>query len=158
MSDEAVFDGQVGADPGSGAQPPRPVAPRGERLAAGSELLLRNVHPAWLDSGRLTSQAFTPFPKDVGLLSTDRGACTTPEASYDLHVNSKSLRSEGIWAVTASEADGEGVASFADPDDGPPPNPAHAVIDFRGLTRRECSAIAKRLAAHAATRKRLFPR
>ena len=36
-------------------------------------LLLRQIHPGFIQGGRVTSQAFRPTPKDEFLLSVDNG-------------------------------------------------------------------------------------
>ena len=43
-------------------------------MTEGLRLLHRQVHPSWIQEGRITSQAFSPTPKDLGLLSVYLGS------------------------------------------------------------------------------------
>lgn len=42
-------------------------------------LLLRQIHPTFIQYGRVTSQAFRPTPKDEDQLSVDNGDMITAE-------------------------------------------------------------------------------
>lgn len=94
------------------------------------ELLLRNIHPSWLDEGVPTSQAFRPTPKDGKKLSVDRESKTSPEASYKLHTEHKGLLSAAIYGVTVGEFNDNNVVCF---DDVLRDNRAHAYADFSGV-------------------------
>lgn len=48
-------------------------------------LLHRQVHPSWIQEGRVTSQAFKPTPKDEGMLSVYDGDVSGPEESWRHH-------------------------------------------------------------------------
>jgi len=117
-------------------------------------LLLRQVHPCFLDNGEVTSQAFFPFPKDRGQLSVDNGDLTDPAAAYVLHTKVRKLESAGTWGVVCSEVAGMGLACRADPVEG---NDAHALIDFGSLDEKACRKMARRLKACANARGRLYP-
>ena len=45
-------------------------------------LLLRQIHPSFVQSGRVTSQAFRPTPKDEFLLSVYDGDRIEAQASW----------------------------------------------------------------------------
>jgi hypothetical protein len=45
-------------------------------------LLLRQIHPGFIQNGRVTSQAFRPTPKDKKKLSVYDGDKIDPEAAY----------------------------------------------------------------------------
>ncbi len=45
-------------------------------------LLLRQIHPSFVQDGRVTSQAFRPTPKDELRLSVDDGDRVGAEASW----------------------------------------------------------------------------
>lgn len=121
------------------------------------ELLHRQVHPSFLQNGRVSSQAFRPTPKDDGELSVSRASLTTAEAAYQLYTEEKKLQSVGVWSVTVGECEGVGLKAFADPLEGPPPDPAHAVIDFRHLGTNAVEKASSRLAAVARARGRQYP-
>jgi hypothetical protein len=113
------------------------------------ELLYRQVHPSWVQAGRPTSQAFRPTLKDAGLLSVSRGARTTAEAAFRLHTEQKKLASAGVWSVSVADCGAADLRAHDDPVEEPVPDPAHAVIDFGGLSDAKAKAAAQLLKAKA---------
>ena len=67
-----------------------------EPLSAAEELLLRQVHPAFLRDGRPTSQVWKPTKKDEGKLSVARGTIASPRAAFEHHTTALGLPSAGI--------------------------------------------------------------
>lgn len=65
--------------------------------------LHRQVHPSWVQDGRITSQAFGPTPKDVGLLSVYDGQQIAAEASFIHYTNVQKLTAIGTMSVTTEE-------------------------------------------------------
>jgi hypothetical protein len=132
-----------------------------EELVPSDEDLYRQVSPssAWLDNGRVTSVAFTPWEKDDGLLSVYCGSKTSAEGSYDHYTKTLGLSSAGSWAVTTEEVAQVGMKSWWSPVEPPDPlpNPAHGSIDFRGLDKKATKTRAKALAAKAHARGRKHP-
>jgi hypothetical protein len=123
-----------------------------------SELLLRQVNPAFVREGRVGSQAFRPTSKDNRMLSVARSALTTAEAAFELYTSCRKLGSAGTWGVTIGECSSLGLAARPDPLSEPPcPDPAHAVIDFSELSNRKVEAHGARLARFANDRGRLYP-
>lgn len=110
-------------------------------------LLLRQIHPVWVVEGRVTSQAYTPFPKDNGQLSVDDGDRIDAERSYVRY--SGRFSSIGIQAVSRSECDELQLPVLDDPlvD-----NPEHLLIDFTSYTRADIKAKAKILRGKAELR------
>jgi len=125
------------------------VTPRGSRLSDPDEPLYRQVHPAFVHDGRISSQAFRPTRKDEGLLSVARGALTTPEEAYRRHTQRRGLPSRGVARVAVGTCEAVQLGVWADPETEPVEDPAHAVIDFRGLSSKEVERRADRLAAAA---------
>ncbi len=125
-----------------------------EGLTDGAELLMRQLHPSWVNNGRVTSLLFKPGRNDEGLLSTDRASKTTPAEAHDAHVG-QGLASDGVYGVSVSEAADLDLSSYDDPL--PPEKPAHAVIDMTGLSKRATDAKAGGLRDRATTRGRLHP-
>ena len=121
----------------------------GPKLEDLEELLYRQVHPSWLQAGRPTSQAFRPTPKDSGFLSVSRGAVTNPEAAFLLHTEKKGLSSAGVWSVTVGDCAEAERDVYSDRVEEPVPDPAHAVVDFRGLAESKAKAISQQLRAKA---------
>lgn len=128
-----------------------------QRLEDPEELLHRQVHPSFLQNGRVSSQAFRPTPKDEGELSVSRGSLTTAEEAYQLHTEEKKLKSVGVWSVTVGECSGIGLPSFPDPLEDAPPDRAHAVVSFKDLGSTAADKASSRLAAFARARGRQHP-
>lgn len=123
-----------------------------------SELLFRQVNQAFVREGRVGSQAFRPTPKDKRMLSVARGALTSAEAAFQLHIGCRKLGSAGTWGVTVGECSGLGLPARPDPiSEQPCPDPAHAVVDFADLSNRKVEAHGARLARCANDRGRLHP-
>ncbi|WP_053231898.1 hypothetical protein [Sandaracinus amylolyticus] len=130
------------------------------RLEDPEELLFRQVPSAFLVDGRLSSQAFNPSRKDEQRLSVSRGSLTTAQAAYDHHTLRLGHQSLGTWAVTVGEVVQVGLHATGDPVMSPPaptPDPAHAFIDFTGLSLGQTKNKATRLAELARARGRLWP-
>lgn len=98
-------------------------------MTEGLRLLHRQVHPSWIQEGRITSQAFSPTPKDLGLLSVYDGAQIDAAASFRHYTTVQHLRAAGTASVTSGEVSCIGLSWRMDPE----PFPEHAVIDFNGL-------------------------
>ncbi|HTU92121.1 MAG TPA: hypothetical protein VMF69_18710 [Gemmataceae bacterium] len=111
-------------------------------------LLLRQIHPSFVQAGFATSQAFRPTPKDESKLSVYDGDQIAAEASW-LHYTTQLQRlSVGTVAVTVAECAAENLPARPDPE----PFPEHTVIDFSGLTDKQCRAKSKKLQAKAQAR------
>ena len=94
-------------------------------------LLYRQVHPKFVQEGRVTSQAFRPTSKDNKCLSVYNGDLITAEESWRHYTNSLSLESTGVLAVTKAECEQRELRVESDPGR----FLEHAVIDFTGLGR-----------------------
>ena len=114
--------------------------------------LLRQIHPDWFQQGRLTSQAFRPFPKDKNRLSVYDGDLITSENSWTHFTVELQYVSIGVMAVTVEECLLHGLPALPDPK----PFPSHAIIDFTGLGRNQVEKKAKRLRDAAVKRDWLF--
>ena len=94
-------------------------------------LLYRQIHPKFVQKGRVTSQAFRPTSKDKKRLSVYNGNLITAEESWRHYTNKLNLRSVGVLAVTKAECEGQALSVESDPTR----FLEHAEIDFRGLGR-----------------------
>jgi hypothetical protein len=128
------------------------MTPKGPALTDGDELLLRQIAPAFVVDGAITSAAFTPTRKDEGLLSVSRGSLVTPQQAWARHTRDKGLKSVGTWGVSVTESE---LPCHSDPTDDPPDD-AHALIDFRGLSRGAVERRAKQLREVATARGCLY--
>lgn len=128
------------------------MTPKGPALTDGDELLLRQIAPAFVVEGVISSAAFTPTRKDEGLLSVSRGRLVTPQQAWERHTRDKGLKSVGTWGVTVTESE---LPCHGDPTDDPP-DEAHALIDFRGISRGLAEKRAKSLRDAAVARGSLY--
>ena len=117
-------------------------------------LLLRQVHPSFVQEGRFSSQAFVPTKKDNGKLSVYHGGKIQPEASWKHYTTELGMSSAGVIAVTVAECDAEQLPSEHDAT----PYPEHCFIDFRSaiLSKSAIKKKADNLATHARGRGWLF--
>ena len=111
-------------------------------------LLLRQVHPHWVREGRITSQVFSPTPKDKKRLSVYDGDKITPEEAYVHYTQRSGLSSVGIMGVTVAECDQENLPVVPEPV----AFPEHVVIDFSACPNAEIKRKAKRLTQAARIR------
>lgn len=111
-------------------------------------LLLRQVHPSFVQDGRATSQAFVPTEKDENHLSVDDGDRITPLDSWERHTVTLGYKSAGILAVTPDECSGVKLSVVPDGI----PYPEHCYIDFTDLIRKEAKKKAKLLLSYAEAR------
>src|SRR5690554_3189196 len=116
------------------------------------EMLHRQVHPSFLSDGVVSSQAFTPFPKDEGGLSVDRDSIANAEESYRHHTVDKSLESAATFSVTVGECTQLGLPVCADPVMEAPENAAHCLIEFRNMSANQMKKVGKKLRDHAEVR------
>ena len=107
--------------------------------------LHRQVHPSWVQEGRVTSLAFKPTSKDENCLSVYDGDQIDAEAAWRHYVNTLNLESIGVLAVTVGECEILELTVVPDPD----AFPEHVCIDFRGLTNRQIEKKAKTLNSKA---------
>lgn len=89
-------------------------------------LLLRQVHPSWIQLGRITSQLFKPTPKDQKRLSVYDGDQMTAKDSCIHFTEQLRHSSVGVMAVTVAECQALDLPAESDPE----PFPAHAIIRF----------------------------
>ena len=66
-------------------------------------LLLRQIHPSFVQNGRVTSQAFRPTPKDQLQLSVDNGDRIAPEAAWKRFIGNPACSSAGVMAMSYAE-------------------------------------------------------
>jgi hypothetical protein len=109
--------------------------------------LHRQVHPNFIQNGRVTSQAFHPTPKDEYMLSVYDGDLISAEASWK-HYLSRGLASAGVLDVTVRECAAEALPVDPSPED----FAEHVVVDFRNLTKAQIKGKATRLTVAAVQR------
>ena len=115
-------------------------------------LLLRQVHPSFVQKGRITSQVFAPRSSDQNRLSVYDGDQIPAETAWQHYTSELHRRSAGVVAVTVSECVIEGLQACADPSD----FPEHALIKFGKIEKGRIRAVAKRLRVAAEKRGWLY--
>ena len=118
----------------------------------GATLLFRQIHPSFVQAGRVTSQAFRPTPKDLLLLSVYDGDLISAEGSWMHFSEQENCKSAGVMAATVDECAAENLSARPDPQ----PFPEHAVFDFNGLSDNQIEKKSKTLRANADARGRLY--
>lgn len=118
----------------------------------GTTLLLRQIHPSFVQNGHPTSQAFRPTPKDQSKLSVYDGDLIDADESWIHYTTVLQQSSSGTMAITVDQCRAEGLSASSDPD----PFPEHAIVDFTGLTDKECYKKSKKLQAKAIDRGWLY--
>jgi hypothetical protein len=104
-------------------------------------LLLRQIHPSFIQEGRVTSQAFRPTPKDELHLSVDNGDCITPSAAWERFNDNPACSSAGVQAVKAQDCSQEELPVIEDGI----PYAEHCSIDFSSFDRKTIERKAKLL-------------
>lgn len=115
-------------------------------------LLLRQIHPSFVQDGRVTSQAFRPTPKDELLLSVDDADRVTAEASWQRFIANPACKSTGVQAVSLAECTAQELPVIEDGE----PHPEHCSIDYTAFDKKAIEKKSKLLRAQAETRDWLF--
>jgi len=115
-------------------------------------LLLRQIHPSFIQDGRVTSQAFRPTPKDEFLLSVDDGDRVSAELSWQRFITNPACKSVGVQAVSHVECTAQELKVIEDGQ----PHPEHCSVDFTAFDNKAIERKSKLLRAQAETRGWLF--
>lgn len=115
-------------------------------------LLLRQIHPRFVQGGRVSSQAFRPTPKDEQNLSVYDGDQISPQPAHEHYTEQLELQSIGVMAITQCECCK--LELPVQPD--PAPFPEHALIDFSAHGKSATEKKAKLLRAKAEIRDWLY--
>ena len=121
------------------------IAPIGGGGVNDDTLLLRQINPSWVRAGRVTSQAFTPTPKDEAKLSVYDGDQISPADSWHHYALELGFSSVGVMAVTVGECAALEREVVLDSI----PFREHAYIDFTGLSRSQAKNVGKALTRSA---------
>ena len=114
--------------------------------------LWRQVHPSFIRQNQVTSQVFTPTPKDKGKLSVYDGDQINAKDSWIHFTTPKpgnsAYGSVGVVAVTVGEC--EAYNTVVAPDSGT--FQEHVLIDFTELPKSKHKTVAKELSKIARER------
>ena len=109
-------------------------------------LLHRQVHPNFIRAnGGVTSQAFSPTPKDNNRLSVYDGDMISPAQAWTHYTETLGLISAGVVSVLVAECLEIELPVSSDPSD----YPEHVLIEFGELSRRQATSKAKQLSLYA---------
>ena len=111
-------------------------------------LVHRQVNPAWIQSGRVTSQVFKPTAKDNRRLSVYDGDKINALDAWQHYTGALCFSSAGVISVSVGECQSLELASESDPI----PFPEHALIIFGEFSNAETEKRSKQLRAFALTR------
>lgn len=111
-------------------------------------LLLRQIHPSFVQGGRVTSQAFRPTPKDDNMLSVYDSSQVSAEESVQHFLAQPGCKSSGVMAVSNLECTMNELLVIADGV----PFDAHVSIDFSPHSKSEIEKKAKHLSRCAQQR------
>jgi len=111
-------------------------------------LLLRQIHPNFINDGEPTSQAFQPTPKDEALLSVDNADRIDARQAHERFTGI----SIGVRAVSCAECSELTLPIIEDAT----PYPEHCSIDFSELSNSAIRNKARLLRAYAAARGWLY--
>lgn len=118
----------------------------------GETLLYRQVNPAWIQSGRVTSQVFKPTLKDDRRLSVYDGDLISATDAWSHYTDQLGFASDGVLAISFVECESLDLPAESAPE----PFPEHAVIRFDACTASQIEKKAKRLKAYALARNWLY--
>ena len=111
-------------------------------------LLHRQVHPSWLQEGRITSQVFKPTPKDKKKVSVYDGDQIAPDKSWEHYTTILKYESIGVVDVTLHDCETQKLIVEPDPE----PYPEHVVIKFDVYSNSQIEKKAKNLTKAAVAR------
>ncbi len=115
-------------------------------------LLLRQINPNFIQDGKITSQAFSPTPKDEKKLSCYDGDQIDPASAYIHFSETLGFKSSGVAAVTVQECSSLDLPAQPDPE----PFKEHAVINFENYEAKDIKRKAKTLRTMAEQRDWLY--
>lgn len=115
-------------------------------------MLLRQIHPIFVQGNKVTSQAFRPTTKDKNELSVYDGDMISPESAWEHFIAQPNCSSVGVMGVTVEECSSLHLLTKSDPK----PFPEHVVIDFSSFSKSSIDMKAKQLRANAEARGWLY--
>jgi len=113
-----------------------------------SPLLLRQIHPNFVQNGRVISLAFRPTPKDAKRLSVSDASKISPEDAWKRYTETFGFNSCGVLGITMIECENVHLPVLEAPEDN---QPDHMVIDFSHLESEGTIRSAAKELCHFAT-------
>lgn len=104
--------------------------------------LFRQVHPIFVQEGKITSQVFRPTPKDQLMLSCYNSSMISAKQSYEHFTKNPDCQSVGVVSVLEAECTQEQLNIVHDGV----PFPEHSSIDFSPYNEGQRKKKSKKLA------------
>ncbi len=117
-------------------------------------LLLRQVHPTFIQNGEIGVVAFRPNDSDHGRLSVYDGDQITPENSFKHWTDELKKKSVGVLGVTVGECASVELQAVSSPLEN---FASHAHIDLSPYEKKDQRTKTKAILAFALARDWLFP-
>jgi len=114
----------------------------------GATLILRQIHPNFVQDDFVSSVAFRPNEADKGLMSAYDGDPIAAEASWTHYTTVSKKKSVGTTGLPVDECAAENLSARPDPL----PFPEHAVVDFTGVEEKHWRTKSKKFQAKALAR------
>ncbi|MCS7466415.1 hypothetical protein NZK35_06970 [Stieleria sp. ICT_E10.1] len=89
-------------------------------------ILIRQIHPSFIQDGRVGSNAFCPTSKDEGKLSTYDGDKIEVEDAWQHYTIDLRHESAGAYGISVGECESLDLSVSEDPE----PFPEHVLVDF----------------------------
>lgn len=115
-------------------------------------VLFRQIHPSFVQQGRVTSQAFRPTPKDEHKLSMYDGDQISAERSFRHYTETLYFESAGVLGVSVTDCRELDLPAIPDPE----PFIEYVLIDYSAFDKKVVEKKAKLLKAKAEKRGWLF--
>lgn len=115
-------------------------------------VLIRQIHPSFVQNGRVGSNAFCPTPKDDGKLSTYDGDMIDAESAWSHYTHDLGHESTGALGLSIEECEALNLSIKS----APTPFPEHVLIDFSSFGNSAIKKKAKKLKNAAVERGWLF--
>lgn len=115
-------------------------------------LLHRQIHPVFVQAGRVSSQAFRPTPKDESHLSCYDGDMMAPDTAWRHYTSKLGLSSIGTMSVSRQECADLGLPIVEDRQ----PFPEHVSLNFASYSKSQVEKIGSRLRDYASHRSWTF--
>jgi len=115
-------------------------------------ILIRQIHPSFVQNGRVGSNAFCPTPKDEGKLSTYDGDKIDAQSAWQHYTGELHFESAGAFGLGVSECDSLELPVTEAPE----PFPEHVIIDFNAFGSSAIKRKSKKLRNYAVERGWLY--
>jgi len=112
----------------------------------------RQIHPSFLQSDVVSSEAFRPTAEHLWRLSLYDGGLITAESSWDHYTKTQGKESVGVMALDSTDCFSVDLPVIASPEF----FPEHCHLDFAAIDVKDHKKIARKLRAKAAIRGFVF--